>query len=43
MIKNLIKYENISWDEGEYALIEKDTNKILLKGDYYHDKIYEKN
>ena len=41
-MKNLIKYENVSWDEGEYALIEKDTNKILLKGDYYHDKIYEK-
>ena len=31
---------NSTFDE-ELALINKDTNNVIVKGDYYHDKINE--
>lgn len=36
---NLIHYKNIQDSYGEEALVNATTNEILLKGDYYHDKI----
>ena len=35
---NLIIYVNGHYEE-EKALVDLDGNKIMLKGDYYHDKI----
>lgn len=32
-------YENITHENGEKALVEKGTGKIIFNGDYYHDKI----
>lgn len=38
---NLIIYTNEEY-EDEKALFDLDSNKMLLKGDYYHNKISEK-
>ena len=38
---NLIIYANEHYEE-ERALFNLETNEVILKGDYYHDKIYEK-
>jgi hypothetical protein len=38
---NLIIYVNDSF-EDERALFDLDNNKVLVMGDYYHDKIDEK-
>lgn len=39
----LIIYINEHWEEDpEYALFDLHENKILLKGDWYHDKISHK-
>ncbi len=37
----LIKYVNAHYEE-ERALVDLDSKKIILKGDYYHDKIDDK-
>ena len=38
---NLVIYINETYEE-EQALYDNDNNKVLLKGDYYHDKISSK-
>ena len=37
---NLIHYYNDEFDEEE-ALYNADTKELIIKGDYYHDKISE--
>lgn len=39
---NLIWYINEQEDYGEQALVNTDSKEIVLKGDYYHDKISDK-
>lgn len=34
-------YVNGAYSEVEKALVNVDTNKVVLSGDYYHDKIDE--
>lgn len=38
---NLIIYVNENFEE-EKALFDKEETKVILKGDYYHDKIDER-
>ena len=35
----LTVYNNAMYDDVEQALVNDDTGEVLLKGDYYHDKI----
>lgn len=30
---------NETYDEGEYALYDKNADTVIMSGDYYHDKI----